>query len=195
MTLILGSQSPRRAEILRFFSVPFVQAPSFFDESQLTFTGNPIDYTTKLAQGKAQELRNRYPADSILTADTTVYCEGIVYNKPNSLEEAIDFLTQLSGKWHSVFTSLVLHTPEGEKIKCAETKILFHPLTSAQIRSYLSNIHFLDKAGGYAIQQGGGLIVQEMQGCYYNVMGLPLTPLQELFHSINIDLWKQIRCT
>ncbi len=193
MQIILGSGSPRRGEILRFFSLPFIQVPSAFDEDSVPFAGDPASYVQELSRKKGESLLSIYPDQPILTADTTVFCEGTIYNKPKSREEAVFFLQNLSGKWHSVFTSLSLFYQGRGETRCEETRILFHPLTFDQIESYLQHINFLDKAGSYAIQQGGGLIVKKIEGCYYNVMGLPLGALRELLLSIHIDLWQHMK--
>ena len=190
MEIILGSGSPRRSEILRFFSVPFIQISSSFDEDSVSFTGDPISYVQTLSRKKAETLAVDHPDHAILTADTTVFCEGVIYNKPKDLKEAVLFLKKLSGKWHSVFTSLSLFHKGKMETRCEETKILFHELTEDQIHHYLAHVNFLDKAGSYAIQQSGSLVVKKIDGCYYNVMGLPLTSLKELLLSVGVDLWK-----
>jgi septum formation protein len=191
--IILGSSSPRREEILRFFSIPFQQVPSQFDEDSIHFTGDAKLYVTSLAQKKAEVLRVSYPDAIILTADTTVACREKIYNKPKSREEAFCFLSELSGTWHSVFTGICLAYKESLYVLHEETKILFHALTERQINLYLDKINFLDKAGAYAIQQGGSILVKKIEGCYYNVMGLPLTALKELFTKVGIDLWQHLK--
>ncbi len=193
MEIILGSGSPRRGEILRFFSVPFQQIASSFDEDSVPFTGDPADYVKTLSRKKAETLAIDHPDKVILTADTTVFCEGVIYNKPKNQEEAVCFLKTLSGKWHSVFTSLSLFHKGKVETKCEETKILFHELTLDQIELYLKHVNFLDKAGSYAIQQSGSLVVKKIDGCYYNVMGLPLNSLKELLLSVGVDLWKHMK--
>lgn len=192
MEIVLGSQSPRRAEILRFFSLPFVQIPSGFPEENILFTGDPGKYVETLSQKKAEHLAASYSDRAILTADTTVFCEGTIYNKPQDQEEAVSFLQKLSGRWHSVFTSLSLFYQGTISTRSEETKILFHPLNIDQIHAYLQHVNFLDKAGSYAIQQSGSLVVKKMEGCYYNAMGLSINCLQELLMSIGIDLWKHM---
>jgi septum formation protein len=193
MDIILGSGSPRRQEILRFFSLPFTQASPPFDERQVAFDGNPVAYVETLSKEKAKSLSPLYGDKAILTADTVVFQNGVIYNKPQDLSEAISFLKTLSGSWHSVFTSLSLFHKGSIKTLHEETKILFHELSLDQIEKYLEHVNFLDKAGGYAIQQGGSLIVKKIEGCYYNVMGLPLTSLRELLLSVDIDLWKHMK--
>jgi len=193
MEIILGSASPRRGEILRFFSVPFLQIPSQFDEECVSFTGDPISYVKTLSHKKAEALALHYPNRTILTADTTVFCEKTIYNKPRSQEEAFSFLTTLSGKWHSVFTGLSLFHEGTFHEAAEETKILFHSLSHEQIHLYLKHVNFLDKAGSYAIQQCGSLVVKKIEGCYYNVMGLPLSSCQTLLLHAGIDLWHHLK--
>lgn len=193
MEIILGSQSPRRGEILRFFSVPFLQIAPLFDEESVLFQGDPALYVQKIASEKANLLSLKHPERIIVTADTTVFCKGKIYNKPNSREEAISFLKDLSGSWHSVFTGVALYSQGKIETKAEETKILFHDLTEYQINCYLNHINFLDKAGSYAIQQTGALVVKKIEGCYYNVMGLPLTSLKELLAKAGIDLWNHLK--
>ena len=188
--IILGSNSPRRGEILRFFSLPFTQIASNFAEESILFTGDPIDYVGILAKKKGESLAVQYPENIILTADTIVYLDGKVYNKPVSREEAILFLQQLSGKWHTVYTGIALSFKDAQHIRVEETRILFHELKEAHIHHYLDHVNFLDKAGSYAIQQGGSLVVKKIEGCYYNVMGVPLSSLKELLTLVNIDLWE-----
>lgn len=193
MELILGSQSPRRGEILHFFSLPFKQVPSHFDEETIVFEADPIKYVQTLAEKKGLSLTKDYPESIILTADTVVFLEGKVYNKPKDRKEAVSFLNSLSGKWHTVYTALALHSQGKHFSRVEKTDILFHELKPTHIEHYLDKINFLDKAGSYAIQQGGSLIVKEIRGCYYNVMGLPLNALRELLALVDIDLWKHMR--
>lgn len=192
---ILGSGSPRRKEILNYYSLGFTQESSHFDESSIAFHGDPQTYAIDLALGKLLQLKEKFPKAIILTADTVVYADGKIYNKPKDEEEAFRFLFELGGKWHSVFTALTLYDGQtSQKIfkEIEETKVLFNPLTPEEIRQYHSKIDWADKAGGYAIQMGAGLIVNRIDGCYYNVMGLPINALSRLLKNVNIDLWNSI---
>lgn len=193
MRIILGSQSPRRKEILDFFSIPFVQIPSTFDEDSIAFEGDPVNYALTLAQGKSQELSHRFPRDLILTADTVVFFEGNIYNKPKDEKEAFSMLRSFSGKWQHVYTAVVIQLDGMSHEAVEETKILFNTLTDEQIHLYLSHSRYLDKAGGYAIQQGGSILVSRMDGCYYNVIGLPVNILRKLLNKFDIDLWKYLK--
>ncbi len=191
--LILGSQSPRRREILSSFSLPFQQISSDFDEESIPFQGDPIAYCSAIAQGKAAALTQRFPDSVILTADTAVFLNGKVFNKPRDAEEAFSFLSELAGHWHTVHTAVhVCHA--GRSYADSEaTRLLFHPLTPEQIRAFHQHIHFLDKAGGYAIEGCGQIILAKIEGCYYNVLGLPINATRRLLARVGIDLWQHLK--
>lgn len=190
--LILGSKSPRRSEILSFFKLPFEQKDSDFDESGVPFHGDPAAYVCAVSRGKAAALASRYPHTVILTADTEVYRNGKVFGKPNDLETALTMLRELAGHWHSVHTGLTIRRGQEEYTLSEETRVLFHPATDKQLRLYLAGVHSFDKAGGYAVQDNGSIIVQRIEGCYYNVMGVPINTLTKLLHHIDIDLWEHL---
>lgn len=193
MRLILGSQSPRRKEILNYFSLSFEQISSSFDEDSIPYTNDPSNYALSLAQGKADELAALYPEAAVLTADTVVHKETKVYGKPNDPKQARQMLKELAGGWHSVFTGVVLTYQQQFFSGIEETRVLFNPLTDGQINQYLEALHWADKAGGYAIQLAGSLIVRRIEGCYYNVMGLPINVVATLLQKINISLWDHLK--
>jgi septum formation protein len=193
VSLILGSQSPRRREILSFFHLSFQQVSPDFDEEAVPFQGDPQDYVLSLAQGKADSLAHRFPSDLLLTADTIVYREGRIFGKPANEEEAFNHLKALIGVWHSVFTGLVVHV-QGKSFQAVEeTRVLFNALTDEQIDTYYRTLPWADKAGGYMIQGAGSLIVKRIEGCYYNVMGLPINALCRLLRQVGIDLWQHLK--
>lgn len=189
MRIILGSISPRRKEILSYFSLPFEQASPDYDEESIPYTGNPTDYVCQLSKGKADSLAHRFPDDIIITADTIVLMNGKIYGKPRNKQEGFQALSELSGNWHSVFTGVTVRKGPQEYSGAEETKVLFNQLTPEQIKWYHQQLHCEDKAGGYAIQQGGGIVIKKIDGCYYNVMGLPMNTLRELLGQVGIDLW------
>lgn len=193
MQLILGSSSPRRREILNFFSVPFQQISPDFDEAQVIFQGDPRTFAIEVAHRKALSLAPRFPNDVILTADTVVYRQNRLFLKPESLEEAHAMLLELSGKDHQVFTGVCVIQKNNAFIGVEETRVFFHKLTEPQIRAYHSHFLPLDKAGGYAIQKGGSLIVKRIEGCYYNIMGLPIHTVHQLLLKAGIDLWDYLK--
>lgn len=193
MRLILGSQSPRRKEILSYFSLPFEQISPHFDESSIPFRGNPEEYVCLLSDGKAASLHSQYPQAVILTADTIVCRNHKIYQKPKTQEEAFQAFSELVGEWHSVYTGVTLCYNGKIYRQWEETRVLFNFLTPDEIRHYHSKIHWADKAGGYAIQMAGGLIVKRIEGCYYNVMGLPINTVRELLKKIGIELWHYVK--
>jgi septum formation protein len=193
MQLILGSASARRREILNYFSIPFRQVPSDFDEESVVFDGDPQKYALTLAKKKANVLASQFPDELILSADTVVFFQNRLYNKPRDAAEAFQFLSELAGNWHQVYTALTIQKGEIVHSAIEETKILFHPLSAEQIHKYHAHIHFLDKAGGYAIQQCGSIVVASIVGCYYNVMGLPVNALKNLLKKMDIDLWNYLK--
>lgn len=189
MHVILGSQSPRRKEILEFFKLPFTVCCSDFDESSIPFENCPKAFTQNLAKEKALVLKKNHPDALIITADTTVYFNKKIFEKPSDEKEAFLFLKELSGNTHEVHTSVaVLY--QGELIVDTEkTLVTFYAMNDKEINQYINAINPLDKAGGYAIQGLGCLIVSRIEGCYYNVMGLPVRCLCTLLKKVGVDLW------
>lgn len=193
MGVILGSSSPRRREILNLFSLPFQQADPEFDETLVLFKKDPREFVKEISRRKALSLVEKFPEDIILTADTTVYRNGRVFQKPETLEEAAFMLAELSGKEHQVFTGVTV--AQGEKVfsDVEESIVYLHSLSPAQIRTYHRYFAPLDKAGGYAIQKGGSIIVKRIEGCYYNIMGLPLETIRRLLVEVGVDLWDYLK--
>lgn len=191
--LILGSQSPRRREILHFFSIPFQQVSPPFDESKVPFQGDPSAFVTEIARCKAESLAGQYPDVPILTADTTVYLEGRVFLKPESMEEAREMLQKLQGKAHEVYTGVCVRLGNESWEGVERSRVEFVSLAEEQIWAYQRAISPLDKAGGYAIQGCGGLIVKRIEGCYYNILGLPLQTTCQLLAQVGINLWDSFR--
>lgn len=193
MRIILGSQSPRRKEILSFFSLNYEQIPSQFDEEQVVFGGDPVSYAQELSEKKCDELFTRFPDDLIITADTVVYYNGKIYNKPKDLSQAHQMLKELAGNWHYVYTSVSVRKGAVHFTEIEESRIRMHPLTDEQIHFYHLHCSPLDKAAGYAIQKSGSIAIDRIEGCYYNVMGFPINALRKLLMAFGIDLWKYLK--
>lgn len=192
MELILGSQSPRRAEILRFFNLPFKQIAPDFDEDSVLFEQDPEKYAAAIAKGKLDSFN--LPNDTLLlTADTVVYSEGEVFGKPKDEKEAAAFLKKLSGKWHTVCTALAASCGNKRSLYVEKTNVLLNPLSDQQIKNYHLAFPCMDKAGAFQIQAGGSIIVNQIEGCYYNVIGLPINALVTILSDFDIDLWKRLR--
>lgn len=193
MQLILGSQSPRRVEILNFFNLAFQQISPQFDEDSITFQNNPQEYVKSLAKGKVDSLVPQFSSHLILTADTIVYKQGQIYGKPKDQAQGFHYLKELSGQWHSVWTGLTAYFQGAYFYAAEETRVLFNSLTLEQMQLYHQMLTCADKAGGYMIQGAGSLIVKHIEGCYYNVMGLPINSLRSVLLPVGIDLWKHLK--
>jgi septum formation protein len=192
LPLILGSSSPRRKEILDFFNIPFLQVCPDFDESSVEFKGNPAQYVMEISEGKATSLKGIYPNQIILTADTIVYKSPSVYLKPNDEKHAYYMLKELQGSYHQVYTSITICLNHKMISDHAISNVLFNKLNDSQIKSFLSLGAFKDKSGSYFIQGSGSLLVNKIDGCFYNVMGLPVNLLYNLLKQFNIDLWNYL---
>jgi septum formation protein len=191
-SLILGSSSPRRQEIMRYFSYPFTVASPPFDESQVPYTGDPNAYVTTLAFGKAKSLKDTYPNEVILTADTMVVIDGELLGKPKDDVEMRKMLAKLSGRWHTVYTGVAVASPKTIISHVEKTEVLCNTLSPEDIHRYMRGIMLHDKAGSYAIQGSGCLLVNKIDGCYYNVMGLPVNSVRKLLFTVGIDLWNYL---
>lgn len=193
MQIILGSSSERRKYILDFFSLPYRQVDSNFDESKVSQTLSPDKYTGEIAKQKALSLAPLYPKEIILTADTVVYFKGKYLLKPKNEEEAFNMLKTLSGGIHEVYTGVCVKTEKELFVKSERAKIVFNEISDREIKLYHRHFYFSDKAGGYAIQKGGSILVKEIEGCFYNIMGLPINTLRELLMKAGIDLWSFLK--
>jgi len=177
------------------FSIPLRLVSPDFDESQVLFEGDPGAFTQEVARRKALCLTEKCPDSPILTADTVVFQGGRLFLKPESLEEAQAMLSELSGKEHEVYTGVCVAKGQTLFTETAKTTVVFNELSQDQIQTYHRHFGPLDKAGAYAIQKGGSLIVKRIEGCYYNVMGLPLQPVYRLLLKVGIDLWDYLKTT
>ena len=193
MKIILGSQSPRRKEILDFFSLPFSQIPANFDEDSLPFLGNPALHAITLSQKKAEVLAEKFPGEIILTADTVVFFNGKLYNKPKCKKEAFEFLKAFSGNWQQVITGVTLRCNEEIFSHHEETKLLFNSLSDEQIHKFHNHCYALDKAGGFAIEKAGSLIISKIEGSYDTVLGLPINAVHNLLLNFGINLWDYLK--
>ena len=131
---------------------------------------------------KAENVASRFEAGLVIGADTVVSCIGRIFGKPTDLKDARSMLRQLAGRSHRVYSGVaVVRIEDGsQRTAHAITEVTFRPLSESQIERYLDMVNPLDKAGAYAIQGAGGIIIEKISGCYYNVVGLPLTTLDGL---------------
>ncbi|RJP72155.1 MAG: septum formation protein Maf [Candidatus Abyssobacteria bacterium SURF_17] len=188
-TLILASTSPRRIDLLRSLGIAFELAESEVGEEWRDDI--PIaELVERNALAKASSVARKLERGLVIGADTVVSCEGAVFGKPSDIEDARRMLRALAGRTHQVYSGVaVVRARDGTaKTAHAITDVTFRPLSEKQIAKYLQMIDPLDKAGAYAIQGVGGIIVEKICGCYYNVVGLPLTVLDNLLAHFGVQL-------
>lgn len=178
--IILGSNSPRRQDLLKSLGFKFLNKPINADESF------PNDLQAEeiclyLAEKKADAYEEDLQEDEILiTADTIVWCEGKVFNKPTNFVEGKKMLETLSGKMHEVFTGVCLKSGNKQTTFYDVSKVYFKKLKPEEIEYYLTNYSPYDKAGGYGVQDWLGYVgIDKIEGSFYNVMGLPVKELYE----------------
>jgi nucleoside triphosphate pyrophosphatase len=186
MKLILASASVRRAEILHDAGFSFTVLSSAIDETP--YPGESAhDLVQRLAFAKAELIAARAVGPSIVIgADTEVTLEGYIFGKPRSTDDARHMLEKLSGRTHAVVTGVALiRLPDAERLTFVEsTLVQFNMLSAEEISRYLATGEPHDKAGGYAIQGRAGRYIPRIEGCYFNVVGLPLARLQHALTSL-----------
>ncbi len=186
--IYLASESPRRRELLARVGIPFEPvdragtiAPPPFDPKR------PEDYVTELATAKAKAAIAPNGA-LILGCDTIVVQNGDLLEKPSSPESAANFLRRLQANSHKVYTGIALWEASSAKLETdfEVTEVFFGPLSEEEIKIYIESGEPMDKAGAYGIQEKGALLVREIRGDYFNVVGLPLFRLTELLGRFDI---------
>jgi septum formation protein len=170
--LVLASQSPRRREILTQAGIPFVVRTGLVDETPLPGE-SPADCVRRLAEEKACSVAAT-PGETVLGADTTVVVDGEMLAKPLDPSDARRMLGRLSGRRHEVLTGICLKRGDRLLRDCAATQVWFTPMTPAEIDAYVASGEPLDKAGAYAIQGLASKFIEKIEGCYFNVVGLPV---------------------
>jgi len=175
----LASASPRRAELLRLLKVDFQVVPGNVEEVAHEHL-SPQEVCQLNAHRKAFAVAKKLPDALVLGADTLVFLGSEILGKPKNIAEARSMLSRLQGRTHQVVTgvSLIHLRKHQERIFAASTDVLFHPLDEAQIQEYTKKVETLDKAGAYAIQESGEVLISEISGSYSNVVGLPVEMLR-----------------
>ena len=181
--LILASRSPRRQQLLRNAGFQFEVIPSHVEEV-FESDHDPVEVVERLALHKAEEVARRVEqADAVvLGADTVVVADGEPLGKPHTDQEAGAMLERLSGREHQVVTGVALVDPHSARRTVAHqvTRVFFRPLERQEIDDYIASGEPVDKAGAYAIQGRAGRFVTHLDGCYFNVMGLPVALVDQL---------------
>lgn len=192
MNIILGSASPRRKKMLSgFFKNLKVISPSINENVLAEET--PEEFTARISQEKALSIRknNRLNFPSLLiTSDTVVAVDEMILGKPSNYSDAVNMLRMLSSKRHRVISSITLEYLDEDLLKsytdCEVTIVGFRELSDKSIEEYLGRIDFLDKAGSYAIQESGELIIDSVEGSVTNVIGFPLRKFFSMIAEMNL---------
>ena len=187
MELILGSQSPRRRELLGLTGLDFTVRVADIDET-MDADKAPFDEVARVSREKAMAVA-RKPGDVVIAADTIVVCGGKVLGKPRNEEDAFRILSLLSGRDHEVMTGMTVLRGDEIVTHTEVTKIHFRQLHPDEIRAYIATGEPMDKAGAYGIQGGAALFADQMEGDYYNVMGLPVCRLAMILRSFGLPIW------
>ena len=176
--IVLASQSPRRQELLAQAGLPFVVRVADIAEVR-GVDEPPRRYVLRLAREKAAAVPS-LPAEFVLAADTTVVVDGAVLEKPTSVRDAARMLRVLSGRQHVVMTGICLRHGAGEWSTVEQTRVRFAQLNEDEILAYAASGEPMDKAGAYAIQGLASKFVTAIDGCYFNVVGLPVARVYQL---------------
>lgn len=175
--IILASQSPRRRELLKYITEDFKAVSSDVDES-LPSGISPSDAVLYLSKIKAEPFKNKN--DIVIGADTVVALDDKILGKPVDENDAYSMLKMLSGKEHSVFTGVTVFHGDVQKSFFVETRVKFFDLSDNDIKKYIMTGEPMDKAGAYGIQGYGSLLVEKIDGDYFNVVGLPISMLNKI---------------
>jgi septum formation protein len=179
MPLILASASSRRSELLTNAGIPFTIEPAHVAEQSLPHE-QPLLYAQRLARDKACAIFERYPDSVVLGADTVVVVDEHLLEKPADTHDAARMLRLLSGRVHKVITGVCLIAPRYEQTEAEVTLVLFSTLSENEIANYIQMGEPMDKAGAYAIQGMASRWVERIDGCYFNVVGLPVSRLYRM---------------
>ena len=188
--LILASASPRRRQLMDLLGIPFVVKPSPIDEEALSLTGPPARQAMDSAVAKAVAAAAVDGDRWILAADTVVFVDGAILNKPTDRDDARRMLRLLSGRSHIVTTGVYLYHDKKDSPPplYEETEVWMTPLSDPVIEAYIDTGEPDDKAGAYGIQGYGGSLIPRVEGCYFNVMGLPLYRTARLLEEAGIQV-------
>ncbi|WP_061301852.1 Maf-like protein [Clostridium botulinum] len=183
MKVILASASQRRQELLIRLCDEFDIMVSDFDEEKVVFKNSIDEYVQNIALGKAMDIKEKLKEDAIIiSADTIVTLDDKILGKPKDEEDAFNMIKLLQGRSHKVYSGVVVINTKKDLIlkNSVATEVVFSKMNDNEIRKYIETKEPLDKAGAYGIQGIGGIFVEEIRGCYYNVVGLPLNKLKTM---------------
>lgn len=190
MKIVLASASLRRQELLKRIIDNFEIIVSEFHENDINFTGDCANYVMEISKGKALDVARKVGNDKIIIGcDTVVFYNNKVLGKPKDEKDAYRMLEMLSGNSHYVYSGITLVDTSRKIIRTdyVKTEVEFCDFGDNEIRKYLKTGEPFDKAGAYGIQGYGGVFVKKINGCYYNVVGLPLNKLYSMLREIGVN--------
>ncbi len=194
-SLILASQSPRRAELLRQMALPFVVLITDVDESRQKGEA-PCEYVKRLAVAKcqagfglAESAQNIAAPFVVIGADTIVVIDDEILGKPRGLKESVAMLKRLAGRTHTVLSGVAVGDGTHLESTVVSSVVTFAAMTDQQINAYWSTGEGRDKAGSYGIQGIGGIFVERIEGSFSSVMGLPVRETEVLLRRLNVNTW------
>jgi septum formation protein len=188
---ILASASPRRREILSRLGLKFEVEPSRIPEPARKPGEHPSDYAVRVAQAKAMAVAQKHTSGLVLGADTIVVLGESILGKPNNRREAKSMLKRLSGHWHEVISGICLidcSRPVRRHSCYGSSRVHFRRLADSEIEWYLRTGEFRDKAGAYGVQGYASLFIDQIEGCYFNIVGFPIAAFQQLCRRAGIPL-------
>lgn len=187
--IILASRSPRRKELMKVLGIPFEVIPSSYEESS-ELRGDPIELVVFLSFQKAQDVASKYEDTLVIGVDTIVVLNDQILGKPSSKGGAREMLSRLSGKKHSVFTAFTIIDTFSRKVtsRVVESQVKFKQLSQKEIDTYIETGEPFDKAGGYGVQGIGSILIEKIDGDYFNVVGLPLVTLADELRKFGIEV-------
>jgi septum formation protein len=183
MALILASASPRRSELLRNAGIAFTIQPAHIPEEPLVGEV-PLAYAQRLAGDKARAIFTKNPDSVVLGADTIVVADEHLLEKPSDADDAARMLRLLSGRSHQVITGVCLIASGFEQIEAEITEVRFSSLNQQEIADYISTGEPIDKAGAYGIQGMASRWAESVDGCYFNVVGLPVSRVYRMLRAL-----------
>jgi len=183
--IILASASPRRRQLLKQIGLTFRVVPSYVDEDDV-FHHDPLANVQAIALRKARSVAARMQDEIIIGADTQVLIDGEILGKPEDEADAARMLAKLSGRKHQVITGVALVDAEtnSEETWCEITLVNFRELADGEITDYINTEEPMGKAGAYGIQGKAAAFVERIEGCYFNVVGLPLAKLSQKLRNL-----------
>ncbi len=198
MQIVLASQSPRRSELLKQLGLDFIVKTSDLDESNSVGL-EASELVMHLAHEKAKIVASEIAEESgsskefmVIGADTVVVRDGVILGKPEDSDDAFNMLKSLQGRWHEVMTGIAVIDMQNSKFtKGIEvTRVKMKELDDEALRSYINTGEPVDKAGAYGIQGLGAVLVERIEGCYFNVVGLPISKLSDILKNYGVHVLK-----